>query len=197
MKFNPHIHVLISEGGLDAYKIWHDIPYIDYTSLRKKWQYLLLKRLREKYGKSEKIKRAIDKLYKNSPKGFYVNAERRITNRRSIVKYLGRYLNRPAIAESRIKEYDGKEVLFWYEDHNTKKKIDVRLPVLEFIGKLVSHIPPKNFHMVRRYGLYQGSKNKKFFKVVEFWQSNKGTIEMFNIPYKKRKISWRKRMEWV
>lgn len=186
MKFNPHVHVLITEGGLIKNTIWHDIGYINYLTLRKKWQYLILKRLKEKLG--DKTKSFINKLYEEHPKGFYVNAERKIEERRGIVKYLGRYLCRPAIAESRIKSYDEEEIEFWYEDHATKKKVEVKMPVMQFMGRLVSHIPPKNFHLVRRYGLYQGTKNNSVYKIIE-------RIKSKNITYKFRKILWRERLK--
>jgi hypothetical protein len=41
-------------------------------------------------------------------------------------KYIGRYLARPAIAEYRIVKYDGKTVHFWYEDHQTGKRVEMR-----------------------------------------------------------------------
>ncbi len=38
---------------------------------------------------------------------------------RKAAKYVGRYIARPAIAESRIQGYDGETVTFSYEDHVT------------------------------------------------------------------------------
>ena len=187
MKFNPHVHVLISEGGLVQNIIWHEIGYINYLTLRKKWQYLILKRIKEKLG--DRVSNLINKLYEEHPKGFYVNGERKIEDKRGIIKYLGRYLCRPAIAESRIKAYDGENIEFWYEEHGTKRKIEVKMPVLQFIGRLVSHIPPKNFHLVRRYGLYQGAKNNRVYKIIESIKSKSKK------QYKFRKILWRERLK--
>ncbi|MCB8817872.1 transposase [Desulfosporosinus shakirovi] len=61
-------------------------------------------------------------------------------------------MSRPAIAESRIESYDGKEVHFWYEQHQDGKRVDVKPPVFEFMGKLIRHIPERQFKMVRYYG---------------------------------------------
>ncbi|WP_094551362.1 transposase [Petroclostridium xylanilyticum] len=44
----------------------------------------------------------------------------------------------------------------------------------EFIGKLMMHIPPKHFKMVRRYGVYAGSiqqKVKKCFGLLKYIKS--------------------------
>ena len=68
-------------------------------------------------------------------------------------RYIGRYAKRPAIAESRIKEYDGETVTFEYQDKKAGVFTRVRLKVLEFIGLLVRHIPEKGFRMIRRVGI--------------------------------------------
>lgn len=62
----------------------------------------------------------IDRLFKDYPEGFYVFApkESRITSRHRVSKYVARYVRHPAIANSRICAYDGKEVTFWYADRD-------------------------------------------------------------------------------
>lgn len=37
LKFNPHIHALITEGALDIHKEWKKVEYISYEYLRKSW----------------------------------------------------------------------------------------------------------------------------------------------------------------
>ncbi|GAB4258013.1 MAG: hypothetical protein Kow00111_03510 [Thermincola ferriacetica] len=101
---------------------------------------------------------------------------------------------RPAIAEYRIIKYDGQNVRFWYEDHNTGKREEVELSALEFIGKLVMHIPPKYFKMVRRYGLYQPNKNNQAQKIVSLWNYVKSKDLMKTRKIKNRKLTWKERI---
>lgn len=82
-------------------------------------------------------------MYRKYKDGFYVNADRAITDMRKATKYIGRYLARAAIAEYRIESYDGESVTFWYEDHDSGEHIKVTLDVLTFIGKLVQQIHKK------------------------------------------------------
>ncbi len=42
LKFNAHVHMLMTEGGLSSAKQWVDIPFLPYGLLSKKWQYYLL-----------------------------------------------------------------------------------------------------------------------------------------------------------
>ena len=100
-------------------------------------------------------------MYRKYKDGFYVNADRAITDKRKATKYIGRYLARAAIAEYRIESYDGESVTFWYEDHDSGEHIKVTLDVLTFIGKLVQQIHKKGFKCVRRYGLLRTKSNRE------------------------------------
>ena len=165
IKFNPHIHVLVTEGGLTGDQ-WVDISFIPYTLLRKKWQYHLLTGLKSILPKTKENARFIDYLFKSQPKGFYVNGEKKMTSVRYATRYLGRYLARPALAEYRIVHYDGQKVTFWYKDHDTKGKKYATLEVDEFIKLLIEHIPLKGFKMVRHYGLYSRRSKSISMKVL-------------------------------
>ena len=58
--------------------------------------------------------------------------------------YIGRYVGRPAIAESRILKYDGKNVTYKYTRHEDNKVVIETVNVYEFIKKVTIHIPEKN-----------------------------------------------------
>lgn len=79
----------------------------------------------------------IDSIFKKYPDGFYVRAKDTINNKKGMIKYIGRYIRHPAVAESRISSYDGKEVTFWYEDDD-KVKHWVTMSVEEFISALLN-----------------------------------------------------------
>ncbi|QTL96916.1 IS91 family transposase [Iocasia frigidifontis] len=190
--FNPHIHALLTEGALDKYKQWKHIGYISYPYLRKSWQKVLLNIFRKYFKEGLKVQNLVRELYQKYPNGFYVNAESRLINARGATRYIGRYLARPAMAEYRILEYDGKKVRFWYEDHNTKKRKELLLDVLDFIGRLIMHVPKKYFKMVRRYGLYSRGFNKKVKKIVSLWKyMKKRQLKLIVVEKKKRVMRWR------
>ncbi|KPI55724.1 hypothetical protein IM33_06045 [Clostridioides difficile] len=137
----------------------------------------------------------VNQLYKKYKEGFYVNAQRNLTNIKKAAKYIGRYLARPAIAEYRITGYDSKNITFWYENKNPKKKVTVTINVLEFIGKLTQHIHPKGFRVVRRYGLYAKKKNKLSIEIIKLYnfmrQRNIGEIIR---EQKLKKMSFKERL---
>lgn len=60
----------------------------------------------------------------------------------------------------KIRDFSDNKVTFYYEDlSNNKEKVEVTIDVEKFLSKLIIHIPPKNFKMIRRFGIY--SRNIK------------------------------------
>ena len=192
--FNPHVHVLVTEGGfkesLKNNAKWLGIYFLPYSKLRKQWQYYLLTELRKHLPESKDLSGLIDKLFVEYPKGFYVNAESKIDDAQKAAKYVGRYIARPAIAESRIHGYDGEVVTFSYEDHETGETKLETLPVLQFIGRLIMHIPQKGYQMVKRYGLYARRIKPVFKKAMESLRKAKQLIFGFFSKHD----TWRQRI---
>lgn len=171
LKWNPHVHMLVTEGAMSEDGLWKIERYIPYAMLRKRWQKLLLDELEKevaiKVGKKQ-FRNLKNKLYAKLENGFYVYGKGEVKDSKGAAKYVGRYTGRPAIAESRIVKYDGSKVTIKYERHEDGKKVELEMDVLEFIGKVISHLPDKNFKMIRYYGMYsKNNKHKgKFFKLV-------------------------------
>ncbi|MDR3596092.1 MAG: transposase [Clostridium sp.] len=106
LKWNSHVHALVTEGAVDKnIKWWKQVEYIPYSYLKKSWQKILLEIIKKHFN-SYKTRQLISYLYKKYPKGFYVNAKRKLDDTRQAVKYIGRYLARAAIAEYRILKYE-------------------------------------------------------------------------------------------
>lgn len=156
MKWNPHLHCIVTEGGFDNNGNWIHFYFIPYRKWRRKWQYKLLTLLKKELLKGTETDVFINLLFKDYPNGFVVNGKRRFEKREgwSMARYIGRYIKHPPIAESRIIAYDGKQVTFWYKDSETDQKITVTMDKFEFVGLLLSHIPEKNFKIVRYIGIY-------------------------------------------
>jgi predicted Zn-dependent protease with MMP-like domain len=160
LKWNPHVHVLVSEGGSGKNTPWKKMPYIHYERLRKSWQKLLLDAM-SKRVKSMKFKNLKNKLYSRYNNGFYVYGKGEVKNERAATQYVGRYTGRPAIANSRIVKYDGKKVTIYYEKHEDGQRVEEEMDVMEFIKKVIIHIADKQFKMVRYYGIYASHAKKR------------------------------------
>lgn len=92
--------------------------------------------------------------YKEHKEGFYVYAKPNKCDPNTVMKYIGRYLGRPVIATSRIDKYDGESVTFHYNRHEDEQYVEETIPAMEFIGRLIQHIPEKHYKMIRYGGIY-------------------------------------------
>ena len=154
LKWNPHIHCLISEGGIGNTLLWRAKKHFDFNFLRFAFQTALLNEMETKIGPSfKKVKAAC---YRNHKNGFYVYAKPRKCKPNEVLKYIGRYLGRPVIATSRIDSYDRENdtVTFHYNRHEDEKYMVETIPAMDFIKQLIRHIPEKHYKMIRYYGIY-------------------------------------------
>jgi len=103
--------------------------------------------------------------YKN---GFYVHITEERTDLKLTAAYIGRYARRPPISEIRIKDYTGEFVSFEFKDYRDKgSKVLYTLKTVEFIRKLVRHIPPHYFNVIRHYGLSANRVKTAYKKITD------------------------------
>lgn len=152
LQWNPHVHCLISEGGTGNTMPWRKVHHFNFSFLRHAFCTALLNELHSLIGSSFKKTKAF--IYKHCKKGFYVYAKPKKCDPNDVAGYIGRYLGRPVIATSRIDDYDGDFVTFHYNRHEDDKLITEKIPALDFIKRLIQHIPEKHFKMIRYYGIY-------------------------------------------
>jgi len=76
----------------------------------------------------------------------------------AVLNYLSRYVFRIAISNARILDMDTTHVLFRCKHHRTGTWRTVRLPGVEFLRRFLQHVLPRGFHKVRYFGLWHPSK---------------------------------------
>lgn len=171
LNFNPHIHVIIAETIIDKHGFTKKYDYFDYNALSKRFMKILLDKMEKYFGKG--FKNVKNKMYLDYPNGFYVNNKLeddgyKFNSLEDLIRYVTRYCARPAMAESRILNYDGENVTFFYYDHKNEEYHEETNSAFEFITKLLQHLLPSNFKSIRNYGFY--SKNShlcdKMIKII-------------------------------
>lgn len=180
--FNPHIHIILLDGGISKTE-FKNIDFFSYPSFRKRFMKVILDLLEDKIGK-DNFRKLKNDLYRRYPKGFYVHAPKsKFKSVKGLLSYVCRYLSRPVMAESRILDYDGTYVTFWYQRHNDDLIIIEKLHAYEFIQRLIMHIPEPNFKYIRFYGAYNNS-TKIYIDVAKLMTDEK-------IRFKKSLNYWR------
>jgi len=166
--WNPHLHLLVTEGGLDKHNCWRKFYYFDYQILRKKWRYLLLTSLKKALIHSPEVLKAIEEVFQETASfGFIVRAKKEKVRKTDIIGYLIKYVASPPIALYRIAGYDGEYVQYWYREHPTDRQVYSKVSAFEFIGLLIQHISPKGLKLIRHYGLYARVKSKKVKEIID------------------------------
>jgi hypothetical protein len=75
------------------------------------------------------------------------------------LRYAGRYVRHPPIAQHRITKVTGQEVEFWKKDLKLKRRVKLRHSIAEFVDLLAEHVPDHYRHAIRYFGLWApGSK---------------------------------------
>jgi len=147
LKWNPHVHVLCTEGGMDQNHVYKAVKYINYESLRKSFMKQILDKMKaamnDDPAEQRKFRKLVNALYQENTNGFYVNAppkDMKKSGKDQVVQYMIRYAGKPAMAQSRIISYNktDKTVRYYYQDHKTEERIEVEEHVFTFIWKLLS-----------------------------------------------------------
>ena len=79
----------------------------------------------------------------------------------AVLSYLSRYVFRTAITNARILGMDQTHVTFRWKDRNADAWSTERVPGVEFLGRFLQHVLPRGFHKVRYYGLWHPSRRNQ------------------------------------
>lgn len=161
---HPHIHCLVSGGGLKAGGEWEAIDNgyllpvrVVKPVYRGKWLSRLGAALAggelrwketESAGDWKRILRAIAR------KAWNVRIQERYAHGRGVMLYLSRYVRGGALSDGRIVAADQRSVSFRYRDHRDGKDKVMCLRAEQFLDRVLWHVAEKGQHQIRHYGLY-------------------------------------------
>lgn len=175
LKRNVHIHLSVTCGGLSHDNTQWKNLFFHQSTIMKTWRYQIIKLFRntknlvlpssilKQLNHTFTFNNFLDNLYK---KQWIVHCSKPSDDHKQNINYLGRYIKRPAIAESKLKHYDGNEVTFKYLDHKTKTYRSFKATTEEFIKRFVQHIPDIGFRMIRYYGFLAHRVRGKLLPIV-------------------------------
>ena len=76
----------------------------------------------------------------------------------AVLNYLSRYVFRTAISKARILSMDQTHVTFRWKDRRADAWRTERFSGVDFLRRFLQHVLPRGFHKVRYYGLWHPSK---------------------------------------
>ncbi len=158
LNFNPHLHILISAGGLrTADGTWIPGCRLDKKVLMKRWRYALITYLRKalKLGllRSQVTLQKMQGLLTTQYERWWnVDVQRRMS-KTHFLQYAGRYVRRPPLAQYRILTSTDEEISFRTKDHKLKQEVVTRYTLEDFVGLLADQVPDHYRHAIRHFGL--------------------------------------------
>ena len=173
LSFHPHIHCIVSGGGINAAGNWVKEKRANGNYLfpkpvmEKEYKLYFLKKLQGLLDQQKLIttdatalKNTIEKLSKIR---WNVHANAPFGRPVQILEYLGRYTHKTAITAHRIKEITDSNITFTYKDYaDGKKQKLMTLSHEEFARRFEQHLLPKRFVKIRHGGyLAHNGKNKR------------------------------------
>lgn len=101
-------------------------------------------------------------LSKSTSKPWTVYSKRSFANPTAVIKYLGSYIHRIAISNSRILSHTSNTVTFRARDRKNKnKQRALTISTAEFTRRFLMHILPKSFRRIRYLGFFTNSSRAK------------------------------------
>ena len=162
---HPHLHCLVTGGGLATYGFVHRQRYlVPLKILRPVFRGKLLQKLQLllREGRLEVGRHSGHELLRDAARrNWNIDIRRPLGGPEQVVNYFARYVRKIAISDQRLVSYDGNTVAFRYRDRadaNRTKTTKVDAPT--FCRRFLQHVLPPRFVRIRRYGLLSNRVRK-------------------------------------
>jgi Putative transposase/Transposase zinc-binding domain len=149
--YHPHVHCLVPAGGVcadrTAWRPARQTYLVPVRALSKLFRGLfrdLVRQARPDLALPESVWTT----------EWVVYCKPALQGTEQVLRYLGRYVHRIALTNSRILSIEDGQVCFRYQDSRHHGWKPMTLPALEFIRRFLQHVLPEGFHKVRYYGLW-------------------------------------------
>jgi Transposase zinc-binding domain/Putative transposase len=105
--YNPHLHIIMTDGGLRADGSWQRLGYVPYDLLHRLWQRHVLDLITTRLAGNPRAQAVVAEMRRRYPKGFVAHLQGNVLPRmQQLTRYLVKYVLSPPIALSRIIAYD-------------------------------------------------------------------------------------------
>jgi hypothetical protein len=162
LNFYPHLHVLVSAGGLqDSQVRWQ--PLLRYgkracIELMQSWRYAMIAYLAEALRAkviqselpSEDLRTLLELQYTRK---WHIHISHGMS-KRHFLHYVGRYVRRAPVAQHRLERVTDQEVEYLAKDTRNQNRLSrVRFSNQKFLVLLKEQVPSRGAHAMRYFGL--------------------------------------------
>lgn len=159
LEFNSHVHAMVTAGGLDrCSNSWVTSIYYQRERLIGSWRRAVIKLLRAALDAGMLILHLppaeVEAILREQEGRWWSIKIQSFKSKEHFLKYAGRYLRRPPIAQRRITQVGDQTVRFWYQDKKLCRRIYLQISLEEFVHRWSQHIPARYQHAVKNFGLF-------------------------------------------
>ena len=174
LSFHPHLHCIVSGGGIGKGGRWQEVHKAKYRYLfpekamavvYRAYYLKHLQRLIDKGGVRMSDEQQVEWLTLRSSlyqREWITYCKAPFGGVSQVVEYLGRYTHKVAISNHRITQIDAESrITFRYKDYaDAGKQKEMTLSGEEFLRRFEQHILPSRFQKIRHYG-YLSNRGRK------------------------------------
>jgi hypothetical protein len=146
--YHPHVHYLVTGGGLTADGRWRSSRK-DFLVPVKALSPIFRAKFRDQLKKTQLFAQVEPRVWR---KDWVVHCEP-VGSGAQAFQYLAPYIFRVAISNNRLRKLENGHVTFSYKESATDQLKHCTLSAQEFIRRFLQHVLPPRFIKVRYYGL--------------------------------------------
>ena len=146
MQFHPHMHLLVPGAGLDVNGKVITVRKANYLLHLPKLQAAFRQHFRRELQAKDW---QVDPIVWTKSWGVHIQAAGTGGN---AIKYLGNYVARSVIADSRILSCTEKTVTFLWKDRGDNRFKPKTIAGVEFVRRYLRHVLPRGLRSIRYYG---------------------------------------------
>lgn len=189
LNFYPHLHVMVSTGGLkESTNLWIHRINFDKAEVMRAWRYalvaLLSLALRKKLLRSSMSEQELKSMFATQYKRPWNIFISRAGSKAYWLKHDGRYIRRPPLAQHRLSRVSSAAVEYLAKDTANEQFVLKRYSNEEFVDILIQHAPDRGRHAMRYFGLLSPRSKAKLWTAI-FLLLNQSKRE------RPRRLSWR------
>ena len=154
--YHPHVHCLVPAGGIGTDGTWRPARK-DYLVPVKALSKIFRGMFRDGLAELLPELRVAAGVWKRN---WVVYCKPTVQGADQVLTYLGRYVHRIAISNSRLVSIVGGQVTFRYQEVDQSAWKTMTLPACEFIRRFLQHVLPAGVHKVRYYGLWHPARRR-------------------------------------
>ena len=157
LRFNPHFHGIVLEGGFDEQGRFIHVPLGDLSQMSEYFRRMIINFFLQKKLINQKL---AQNLLNWRHSGFSIDNKVKIPAfSQKAREALSQYITKPPLSLKKVifEQHDGKVI--YYSNYNDYFKRNTQvLTVQDFIASVTQHLPRKGLQYIRRYGLYSSLK---------------------------------------